>query len=62
MDADRGVEVRICCPHDRGHRPAGRHPGHVHPAGVDVVLAKDLAGDTGDKRRLAAPTSRWTTS
>ncbi len=60
MNPDRGVEVGIDLPHDRGHRPAGRHPGHVYAVGIDVVLAEDFARDAGDNGwlALAAPLVR----
>src|SRR5215207_11737577 len=53
MDPDRGVEVGVGRAHDGGHRPAGRHPGHVHPIGRDVVLLDGLTCDAGDDRRLS---------
>jgi hypothetical protein len=55
VDPDRGVQVGVGRPHDRGHRPAGRHPGDVDPAGINAVLTEDLARDAGDDGRLAPP-------
>jgi hypothetical protein len=42
VDADRGVEVGIGRAHNRGHRSSCRHPGHVHAAFCDVILAHYL--------------------
>src|SRR5215218_869504 len=56
VDADRGVEIGVDRAQDRGHRPAGRHPGHVHLAVDDTVLLDDLARDAGDYSWLALPT------
>ncbi len=55
MNADRGVQIGVGLTHDRGHRPTCRHPGYIHPVGIDVVLVDDLACYTGDERRLAPP-------
>jgi hypothetical protein len=38
VNADRGVQIGVGLTHDRGHRPACRHPGYVHPVDIDVVL------------------------
>src|SRR3712207_7722014 len=51
----RSIEVGVGLAHDRRHRPAGRHPDHVHSAIGDVVLVDYLARDSRDQRRLAAP-------
>ena len=53
MHSDTGVKLRIGRGHHRRHGAARGESGDIHLGRVDLVVGHDLAGDTGDDRRLA---------
>src|SRR5215216_5021110 len=54
VHTDSGVEIRVRCPHDAGHRSPGGYTGDINSIRVDVVLGDDFLGSTGDDRRFSA--------
>src|SRR5258708_8263569 len=52
MHADGGLQVRVQRRHNHCHGPASRHPGHLHPAALNLVLAHDLPRDPSNEGGL----------
>src|SRR6266566_8334787 len=56
MHTDGGIQVRVHRRYNHGHGPASRHPGHVDPAALDLVLAHDLPRDPSNEGGLTPTT------
>ncbi len=43
MDADRGVNLRVGCPHHCRHGASGGETGHEHALRIDTVFGDNFA-------------------
>src|SRR5205085_6323754 len=53
MHTDCRVQIAICCSHDSSSGCSGRKSTNVDALWINRIVAHDLPGDAGDKRRFA---------